>query len=143
MKNSIALALTAALALTVAHSPAQAAPAVEATMLEAVVVTPTARYTAGEWQAHVVERNAVVLDRVIVTPVARYSVAEWTAKKTLVAVTLDPVIVTPTARYTVAEWQQRQSGLTLVKHTSRVNSVKVWLKTVWKHFQFKRTPVEV
>ena len=129
----------AALAFAFAAGSVQAAPAAapEATTLEAVVVTPTARYTASEWQARIAQRNAVVLERVVVT--ARRS--EVAAPLALAAVTLDPVIVTPSARYTVAEWNQRQARLAYVKGERR--GVQAWLKAVWKHFRFARTQVEV
>lgn len=84
--NAIRLAaLTAALALTACHMVKTASPEsaliAEATTLETVVVTPTARYTPSEWQARVASRNAVTLDRVIVTPSRSYSVAEWQAEQ--------------------------------------------------------------
>lgn len=180
MKQSLVLALTAALALPVAFGTAQAAPVLEATVLEGVVVTPTARYTASEFQTRRAERNAVVLERVIVTPTARYSVAEyrsrqaarqavvavtldavvvtpkasytlaeWQARRaaaeTVVAVALESVVVTPTARYTLAEWHQRQAGLVDAKREAKRQATLAqrWLKAVWKHFQFARTPIEV
>lgn len=118
MIKSLTLALVASLALVGSMRPALAAAdsALAPTVLETVVVTPTARYTASEWQARVAQRQAVVLDR---------------------------VIVTPAARYTLAEWQQRQAGLATVKNDTRRSRMQRWLKMVWKHFQFARTPVEV
>lgn len=128
------LKLSLAALLALAACTVQAAPvsSIEAVTLEAVVVTPTARYTASEWQARTLQRNAVVLDRVVVT-----------AKRSdpaLAVVLLDPVIVTPTARYTVAEWNQRQARLAYVKGERR--GMQAWLKMVWKHFRFARTQIE-
>lgn len=146
MKTSLALAVTAAFALAGTSQLVQAAPAVEATVLEAVVVTPTARYTASQWQAELAARNPVVLDRVIVTPAARYTVAEWQARQpgaqALATVVLEPVIVTPTARYTVAQWQQRQAHLAYVRQDAAARGTQSWLKTVWKHFRFARSLIE-
>ena len=149
MLKSLSLVLTAALALQVlATTRVQAAPGATPVLLEAVVVTPTARYTASQWQARVASRHALTLERVIVTPKARYSVAEWQANRAaaappLAVVMLEPVIVTPTARYTAAEWRQRQAGLAYAKSDANRRSVSRWLNAVWKHFNFKRTPVEV
>ena len=134
--------IAAALALGLAALGAQAAPAaIEATTLEAVVVTPSANYTASQWQAR---REAVLLERVIVTPTARYSVAEWDARRApalaLAAVTLEPVIVTPRASYTLTEWQQRQSGLAYAKQQ---RSVSGWLLAVWRTVRIARSPLSV
>ena len=144
------LTLATLLALSAAAFTAQAAPAVSAsldvTMLDAVVVTPTARYSTSEWQMRQASRKAVVLDTVIVTPTARYSLAEWQSKQaathTLAAVMLAPVIVTPKRSYTLTEWQQHQAGLVYARQDGR-RRVRGWLNAVWKHFQFARTPVEV
>lgn len=113
--------LTLAAALTGAalfSNAAIAAQPVQPVRLEAVIVTPTASYTAAEWQARQASRAAVA------------------------AVTLEPVIVTPRRSYTVAEWQQRQA-LMHASHKPRLAGMKTWLKTVWKHFAFRGTPVEV
>lgn len=132
--------------LLAASTVAAAGPSshIEAVTLETVIVTPTARYSPGEWQAR---QTAVLLAPVVVTPRAQYSLAEWQARRsathTLAAVTLEPVIVTPKARYTLAEWQQRKAGIVLVKQEQDRSRMKRWLKMVWKHFQFARTPVEV
>lgn len=117
MPQSLILAATL---LVLASSPlAQAAaPAAEPVQLEAVIVTPTARYSPAEWQA----RQA--------------------ARTVQTAVMLERVIVTPSGHYTVAQWQQRQQGLLPARHASQGSRVKVWLKTVWKHFNFQRLPVE-
>lgn len=140
----------AVLALGFATLGAQAAPAaaLEATTLEAVVVTPQASYTASQWQARQsiqsARREAVTLERVIVTPTARYSVAEWDARRApalaLAAVTLEPVIVTPRASYTLSEWQQRQSGLAYAKQQ---RSVRGWLLAVWRTVRIARSPLSV
>ncbi len=112
-------AIAAAFALSALLSPALAAPkTIETVLLEAIVVTPTAHYSASEWQARVEARSAIV------------------------AVTLEPVIVTPTARYTLAQWQQHQAGLAYAKQL-RQKGLRGWLQAVWKHFQFAHTPVEV
>ena len=120
MQPSKSLALAAFLALAAVTGPAAAAVAApaEPVVLEAVVVTPAARYTATEWQA----RQA--------------------ARSVQAAVMLERVIVTPSGHYTVAQWQQRQQGLLPARHASQGSRVKVWLKTVWKHFNFQRLPVE-
>ena len=115
MKTSPSLALAATLALTAITGTAQAAPVTEATMLDAVIVTPTARYSLSEWQARQASRHAVVLER---------------------------VVVTPSARYTLTEWQQHQAGLRYAKRDARHGPLRGWLKMVWKHFEFARSQVE-
>ncbi len=137
-----------ALALAAFGTEAAAVTVAEATTLEAVVVTPSANYSASQWQARQsmqhASRNAVVLERVIVTPTARYSVAEWNARRNpalaLAAVTLEPVIVTPHGSYTLAEWQQRQSGLAYAKQQ---RSVRGWLQAVWRTVRLARSPIAV
>ena len=112
--------LTLAAALTGAalfSNAAAAAQTVQPVVLEGVIVTPTASYTAAEWQARLEARAAPVV------------------------VTLERVIVTPSRSYTVAEWHERQA-LMHAGLKPRLAGMKTWLKTVWKHF-VRRTPVEV
>lgn len=136
----------AALALSLAALGAKAAPAaLDATTLEAVVVTPRGNYSPSEWQARQhANRHAVLLERVIVTPSARYSVAEWQARQrpalALAAVTLEPVIVTPRASYTLSEWQQRQAGLAYARQQQ---SLRGWLLAVWRTVRLVRSPIAV
>ena len=84
--------------------------------------------------------DAVLLEAVIVTPTARYSASEWQARQH--AVMLDTVVVTPRARYTLAQWQQRQSQLAYVKQQARQRGIRAWLKTVWKRFEFVSRQIE-
>lgn len=98
---------------------AAVASAARPVVLEAVVVTPKASYSASEWQARQASRQLavaapVVLDRVIVTPSGSYSVAEWRARSA-------------ERRYAAAE----------------LGKARYWLRAVWQRLGLRNYPQAV
>lgn len=83
--TKLTIQFTAAASIALAAFNSQAAgpaAALEATTLEAVIVTPNGNFSASEWQARKAAKlAAVMLDRVIVTPKGTYSVAEWQTRR--------------------------------------------------------------
>lgn len=106
-----------------------------------LIAAPFAANAAGTSVA-----QPVVLDAVVVTPKATYSAAEWQARQAsrqlAVAspVVLDKVIVTPARSYTVAEWRAR--GAERQYAATELRKARSWLRAVWRTLGFKSHPQE-
>ncbi|MDP3858882.1 MAG: hypothetical protein Q8Q73_14085 [Stagnimonas sp.] len=89
----------------------------------------------------------VVLEAVVVTPKASYSAAEWQARQasrqlaTAAPVMLEKVIVTPSRSYTVAEWRVRSAERRYA--ATELRKARHWLRAVWHTLGFKSYPQEV
>lgn len=117
------LILAAASLLIAAPFGAGAAPSAtaDAVRLEAVVVTPSARYTAAEWQARQAKRQL--------------------AAAQAAPVVLEAVVVTPARRYTLAQWQARSDERRYARH--EISKARHWLNAVWRRLGLTSRPQAV
>jgi len=104
-----------------------------------LIAAPLAANAAGAAMA-----QPVVLEAVVVTPKANYSAAEWQARQAArplavaAPVVLEPVIVTPSRNYTVAEWRAR--GAERQYAATELRKARHWLRAVWHTLGFKSRP---